>query len=632
MKNLSFLFVIALLLGLTSCQEDQKNIAISPNSILSFELIPGEHAIQYLLKKNDQILIDTSNLGIVANENYFSYLKYVSFEDHGMYADDYVLLNGKQAEINYEANQFTYTFKGDKEETLSIEVQLTDQSLAFRYKMSKQGGNELAITSELTSYNLNGEAMTWLQPMKIENANIIEDQHLIGELKNVGNEEGVAFEYPVLLQVDTNYILLAETNVHSQYCGSRLAKNLSGALEVMYPTVNERKPGEDLFPRINDELTSPWRILTIGKLEDVFTSTLATDLAEAIKAEMTEFIQPGFAVSYVPASEKEVNKVNAIKKYIDYASDMSFPYVSIDYYSIQIEELTQLIEYSTSKEVGLILDFSPDEEVEEKTSSVYDQLSTSESRDSILKSLHDLGIAGITLGYVGGDGQSIVAHYHDVFQDALKHQLLVNLNGQNIPAGWQRTYPNLMSLKSYSSSAFFAKNQISANQKANYCTLIPYTKNIYSPIDFSPLMLNSFPEDLERKTKDVFELALPIIFQSGIQTISEKPEGMENQIDDVKDFLENLPTSWDETKLIKGVPGQYIVLARRKGKNWYIAGINSTNYPMEAVLNLIEYGSGNRHIFVDLNGRIGSKMVIANLEELSVTLPSNGGFVYYSIN
>ena len=632
MKNLSFLFVIALLLGLTSCQEDQKNIAISPNSILSFELIPGEHAIQYLLKKNDQILIDTSNLGIVANENYFSYLKYVSFEDHGMYADDYVLLNGKQAEINYEANQFTYTFKGDKEETLSIEVQLTDQSLAFRYKMSKQGGNELAITSELTSYNLNGEAMTWLQPMKIENANIIEDQHLIGELKNVGNEEGVAFEYPVLLQVDTNYILLAETNVHSQYCGSRLAKNLSGALEVMYPTVNERKPGEDLFPRINDELTSPWRILTIGKLEDVFTSTLATDLAEAIKAEMTEFIQPGFAVSYVPASEKEVNKVNAIKKYIDYASDMSFPYVSIDYYSIQIEELTQLIEYSTSKEVGLILDFSPDEEVEEKTSSVYDQLSTSESRDSILKSLHDLGIAGITLGYVGGYGQSIVAHYHDVFQDALKHQLLVNLNGQNIPAGWQRTYPNLMSLKSYSSSAFFAKNQISANQKANYCTLIPYTKNIYSPIDFSPLMLNSFPEDLERKTKDVFELALPIIFQSGIQTISEKPEGMENQIDDVKDFLENLPTSWDETKLIKGVPGQYIVLARRKGKNWYIAGINSTNYPMEAVLNLIEYGSGNRHIFVDLNGRIGSKMVIANLEELSVTLPSNGGFVYYSIN
>ena len=184
-----------------------------------------------------------------------------------------------------------------------------------------------------------------------------------------------------------------------------------------------------------------------------------------------------------------------------------------------------------------------------------------------------MGIKGVKIDFFAGDGQSMMKYYNDILQDALKYKLVVNFHGTTYPRGWQRTYPNLLTMEAVKGFEFITFTQEGADQEPNHACMLPFTRNVFSPMDFTPVNFSGIP-GLQRKTTVAFELALTVIFQSAVQHWAESPEGMAKAPEYIRDYMSTVPTQWDDTYFIDGFPGKFVVMARKSGKTWYVAGIN----------------------------------------------------------
>jgi hypothetical protein len=253
---------------------------------------------------------------------------------------------------------------------------------------------------------------------------------------------------------------------------------------------------------------------------------------------------------------------------------------------------------------------------------------TPESRHAEFQKLKDIGIAGIKVDFFGGDGQSMMKYYIDILKDAAKYELAVNFHGATFPRGWSRTYPNLVSMESIRGEEYVTFGQFFADNQPVHCTIIPFTRNLFDPMDFTPVNFSGIP-NIIRRTTGGFEIALSVLFTSGIQHIAETPAGMGSQKDFVKDYMSALPGSWDDVKFIDGYPGKYVVMARRKGESWYIAGINAENTERTITLNVPFISNKSKGIIITDSD--DKKELVKNDFDLSkpvkVTMYSNGGFV-----
>jgi len=217
-----------------------------------------------------------------------------------------------------------------------------------------------------------------------------------------------------------------------------------------------------------------------------------------------------------------------------------------------------------------------------------EQIAYKELRETEFKKLKQLGVSGIKVDFFGGDGQSVMTYYQDIIEDAARYGLMVNCHGSTIPRGWQRTYPNLVSMEAIKGFEFITFEQTNADKEAAHCAVIPFTRNLFDPMDFTPVCLVKYLIFVENNNS--FELALSVLFWSGIQHFAEVPEGMAKVPAEVKKIMKDVPVAWDETKFIDGYPGKYIVIARRKDKVWYVAGINgeSIEKTLEVNMSFIE--------------------------------------------
>ena len=241
-----------------------------------------------------------------------------------------------------------------------------------------------------------------------------------------------------------------------------------------------------------------------------------------------------------------------------------------------------------------------------------------------------MGIKGIKVDFFGGDGQSMMSYYQDILEDAAQFELMVNCHGSTFPRGWHRTYPNLISMEGVRGFEYLTFDQYNADREANHCCVLPFTRNLFDPMDFTPMAFSEIP-NIKRKTTNGFELALSVLFWSGIQHFAEIPEGMAKVPAEVKDFLRALPSAWEETRFVDGFPGKFVVLARRSRNCWYIAGINGEQNEKKLQLALpflqqattaiqISDGESNRSFATQL-------LTVAPDKLFPITVQGNGGFV-----
>ncbi|MDW7693158.1 glycoside hydrolase family 97 catalytic domain-containing protein [Flammeovirgaceae bacterium SG7u.111] len=550
--------------------------------------------------------------------------------------DFYELVHGKAASSNYEANQRKFEFKDDKQQVLTIIFQLSNDGVAFRYEGVTP--TPLTISNELTEFNFPDDTKAWIQPMSKaktgwESSNpSYEEAYFQGVSLTTPSPTKSGWVFPALFELKNCNVLISETNLGDEYCASRL-DNSNGIFTIDFPQKEEvMASGAALNPEIEGTWESPWRFMVIGSLKTVVGSNLGTDLAAPQMEMTTDWIAPGISAWSWVLYKDDSTVYPVQKRFVDYAKSMNWNYCLVDAdwdRKIGYEKAEELVKYADSQNIGIILWYNSAGDWNTTPYTPRDKMMDGETRREEFAKLHKMGVKGLKIDFFGGDGQSMINYYHDILRDAAEYKLMINFHGATLPRGWHRTYPHLMTMESIKGQEFITFDQNVADLQPEHCATIPFTRNVFDPMDFTPMCFGEIP-NIQRRTRNGFELALPTLFYSGIQHMAENPEGMATVPDYVKSYLQEFPRKWDETVLLDGYPGKYVVMARRSGHIWYIGGINGENTDKSIELDLTQLTLSSGKFIGDGDGsRDFSIRNLAQdeLSKLKVELKPYGGFV-----
>ncbi|MGS2739158.1 glycoside hydrolase family 97 catalytic domain-containing protein [Sinomicrobium sp. M5D2P17] len=644
-------FALLMLALIPACSGEKETSAFftAPSEHIRVEFGLSENrAPFYLVTYRDSVVLDTSRLGVVREDgDFYSGLSLLSVTDEGQVEDHYQLLYGKEKDISYKAHRYVAHLENKDGKPMDIEFQLSDDGVAFRYyfphastPLDNQGEDSttVIIREEMTSYNFPADTRAWLQPMARaktgwERSNPSYEENYLAEVSpDTPSPIGEGWVYPALFRNGDTWALVSETAPERNFCATRLRYHEEEkAYQVTFPQEEEVFPGGGLLPESRLPWYSPWRIIAIGDLKTIAESTLGTDLAKPAPEDMDiSFIKPGAASWSWALLKDESITYDIQKEFIDYASEMQWPYCLVDVNwdtTIGYDKIAELAGYAQQKNVKLILWYNSAGSWNTTPYHPRNQLLTAESRQEEFRKLRDMGIAGIKVDFFGGDGQSMIAYYHDIFKDAAEYRLMVNCHGTTLPRGWQRTYPHLVTMESVKGFEFITFDQANADQAPEHCAILPFTRNVFDPMDFTPMSLTEIP-NIDRKTTKGFELALPVLFLSGVQHIAETAEGMSQVPDYVKEYLKALPTDWETSRFIDGYPGKYAVFARKKGKHWYVCGINGEDSEKELDLDLSFINADVGYMITDdKEAQSFTKSDLFPDEKISVIMQPYGGFV-----
>jgi hypothetical protein len=320
------------------------------------------------------------------------------------------------------------------------------------------------------------------------------------------------------------------------------------------------------------------------------------------------------------------------KRYIDFAHRMHWQYCLIDANwdtKIGYDKVKELATYAAAQNVGILVWYNSAGDWNTVKMTPKNKMVTQQVREEEFKRLKEMGVKGIKIDFFGGDGQSMIKYYIDILKSAAKYKLLVNFHGATLPRGWARTYPNLMSTEAVKGFEMITFSQGAANDEANHGTMLPYTRNAFDPMDFTPMNLYEIQARVKRKTTSGFELGTSVIYLSGIQHYAESPSGMSHMPDFVIKFLQQLPDHWDDVRFIDGFPGKLAVIARKGNGSWYIAGMNGENKDKEITIDLSQFKASKAELINDGNdGKLENAVTSLTADKtMKIKIKPNGGFV-----
>lgn len=634
MKKIIFISNL-MLMTIFGCQHflAQTVISLDKSIKVTFGVNAKKHPY-YFITKDNKLVIDSSEIGIMREDadffNNMILLKSTSktVEDH------YQMLHGKKRNIHYKANQRIFSLKNKDGLLLDVVFNVSNDGVAFRYQFPEISKEKKIIKEEISTFKFNQSSKAWLQPMSKAKTGwsdtnpSYEEYYLSNISLDTKSPIGEGWVFPALIKTNDYWVSLSETDLGKNYCASHLNFDEKfDALRLVFPQKEEIFTNGALLPEAITPWETPWRIIAIGNLKQIYASTLGTDLAKPQVSNQTEFVKPGISSwSWGLLKDDSVNYETS-KEFIEYASKMHWPYCLIDAdwdRRIGWDKIKELIIYAKQRNVKLILWYNSAGDWNKTPYTPKNKFLTKESREEEFKKLHEEGIAGVKVDFFGGDGQSMISYYQDILETALKYKILVNFHGATIPRGWQRTYPNLLTVEAIKGLEFITFEQINANEEPHHATIIPFTRNLYDPMDFTPMVLDSIP-NINRVTSKSFELALPTIFNSGIQHLVETPQGMAKMPEYVINYLKDIPVSWDESKLLMGFPGKEVIVAKRRGKNWFISGINGENIAKQFEIDLSFINKKGYIIEDDGNKSFKTKSI--DSRKIKVKIEPYGGFV-----
>ncbi len=608
----------------------------SPDGQLQVDVtVNAEKHLVYAVKRAGQPVLLPSRLGLVLEQGDFANgLKLASTSPVKVHRERYNLATGKRSQIDYGAHEQRFTVANEGGQRLLLTVRASNDGVALRY--SVPGTGRKTFRDELTSFAFPAEARAWLQPMSVaktgwKRTNPSYEEHYQVDIP-VGTKapSHAGWVFPALFRAGTHWVALTEAGMDGHFHASRLASDSTGGVyRIGMPEVSEVNTGGHLLASVDGPLTTPWRVLAIGPLKTVMESTLGTDLAAPAVAFDKQKVQPGHA-SWSWALLKDDGTVYDVqKRFIDYAADMGWNYTLVDAdwdRKIGDAKMKELADHARSKRVGLLAWYNSSGAWNDTEYSPKSALLTQADRAREFARVKAIGIQGLKVDFFGGDGASVQAYYVDLLREAAAAGLLLNFHGATLPRGWSRTYPNLMTVEAVKGFEFATFEQKDQDLVPGHAVMLPFTRNLFDPMDFTPMVFADIPK-IKRATRNGFELAQSVVFLSGIQHYAETPEGMATVPAAVKGLLRELPRQWDEVRFLGGEPGKWVVLARRAGTQWFIAGMNAETQPREVALDLAWLGQRGGQLITDGDGEreFAERSIAAPAATL--TLAPRGGFV-----
>ena len=594
----------------------------------------------YSVLLNDQVVLQPSSLGIVTvQQNFTEQLKVKSVSAIIPIVDNYKLYTGKKTQVQYKANRQTFKFVNKNGKELNLIFQVSNDGVVFRYFLPEINTN-VTITNETTSFKFDTSTIAFLQPIAVaktgyEGTNPSYEENYQQAIKvGTPSTNGAGWVYPALFNFKNTWVLITEAALDSNYCATRLQHaSPNGDYSIGFADPREVITGKGYLPHASVPFYSPWRVITVGSLKTIMESTLGTDVASPAKKFDQSFIHPGKSSwSWIMSKDDHITYDEQIR-YIDFAADMHWQYCLIDAgwdKKIGYEKVKALAVYAAAKKVNMLMWYNSAGDWNTVPLTPKNKLLTHEARIKEFSLLKEMGVKGFKMDFFGGDGQSMIQYYIDILNDAAAFGLLANFHGATLPRGWQRTYPHLLTteaVKGFEMVTFF---QHDADVQANHCAMLPFARNVFDPMDFTPMNLSGIYGNVKRKTNPGFELALSVIFTSGIQHFAESPEGMSKVPDYVKDAIKQLPDQWDEVKYLEGYPGKYVVLARRAGNKWWIAGINGENIPRTIKIELSQFNKNKASFITDglTKGSFLNEQLLGDAAKIKqIELKPSGGFI-----
>jgi hypothetical protein len=254
------------------------------------------------------------------------------------------------------------------------------------------------------------------------------------------------------------------------------------------------------------------------------------------------------------------------------------------------------------------------------------------TRKAEFQRIRKLGVKGVKIDFFLSDKQHIIKQYVDILEDAAINKLMVNFHGCTLPRGWNRTYPHLMAMEAVRGGEYYIYDSIFPQATVWHNTVLPFTRNLTGPMDYTSMGLTN--NTYKHVTSFANELAQLIVFGAGVNHLMDLPQTYLKQPDFIQSFISNYPkVPWDDFKYISGYPGKDIVLARKFGSKWYLAGINGENKmkQMKVSLQFLDNGKNYKSKLIT-DGKndkeFGYKETILMFgDEIKVDVLANGGFV-----
>ena len=605
MKRLLFLAFSCCLL-LTAMAQQSPNGKISVN--------PSDKGIS--VNYGSQKVLQIPTLG------YEGYSSKVELSFKGDVTDDYRMLSGKRLHCTNQAREY----EAKLGENLRLVLRLYNDGVAFRYVFS--GLRNQVLPKEQTTYLIPEGTKRWMQqwteayesffPLtttyKVEP--IPSFSGIFKSAEGYNNRWG----YPALLSpADNVFVLLSEANIERRQSASCLYNE--GENFRVVPDKND--------VRVSGIWRSPWRVAIIGSLGDVVESTLITDVSSPNKLLDTSWIHPGVVSWIYWAYNHGSNDYQIIKKYVDMAVTLKLPYVLIDAEWDEMKDgktIEEAVAYATTQGVKPLIWYNSSVGWIDGAPGPKFRLNKPEDREREFAWCEKIGVASVKIDFFSGDNQMNMDYCIDLLECAARHHLLVNFHGATIPRGWQRTYPNLLSTEGVYGAEWYNNVPTFTAQAARHNATLPFTRNVIGPMDYTPCAFSDSQHP--HITSKAHELALTVLFESGLQHLADKPESYLAQPQAVQDFFTELPTVWDETRFVSGCPGKSAVLARRFGHSWYVAGINGLDEAQTFSLDLSFIKSSDKiQYFADAPD---GSWAITNIDSFptQLTCQPRGGFVF----
>lgn len=639
-----FFIVMAMLLGSSVASAENKQIT-SPDGKLVVTVADMDGRPSYSVSYDNVLFLKPSPLGMIANIGDFS--SGMSLEKNvstNKIDETYELASIKQSKVRYVANEAVFSFTQQGKTIYDVIFRISNNDVAFKYKMYPQGETlSCVVKQEVTGFVFPDGTTTFLCPQSkpmggfARTSPSYETSYTADDVAGK-NGWGEGYTFPCLFRNgDNGWVLVSETGVNGGYCASRLLGHKGGVYTIGFPQEGEANGNGTVSPGIALPGETPWRTITVGKtLAPIVETTVPFDVVKPLYQAKGEYTYGRGSWSWIIGMDGSTNYKEQLR-YIDFSAAMGYQSVLVDaLWDKQIgrDKIEELAKYGKDKGVALYLWYNSNGYWNDAPQTPRGIMDNAIARRKEMKWMQSIGIRGIKVDFFGGDKQMTMQLYEDILSDANEYGLLVIFHGCTLPRGWERMYPNFASSEAVLASENLHFSQGSCDNEAFNATLHPFIRNTVGSMDFGGSALNKYynadnaPRGSRRVTSDVYALATAVLFQSPVQHFALAPNNLTDAPSWAIDFMKEVPTTWDEVRFIDGYPGKYVILARRHGDKWYIAGVNAQKETLKLKVNLPMFSNGEKvRLFSDdkvLQGGV-IQIGIGKKQELQLTIPCNGG-------
>lgn len=484
---------------------------------------------------------------------------------------------------------------------IDVEFRVFNDGVAFRTEFPKQfGDRDNVMTDELSQFNFSENHTCWAVNYGSYTTSQ-EVEFFERKIKEISSEMVIGL--PMTVKINEKcYVAITEADL-DDYAGMYVKSNGDGGVcSALSPRKGQPENGEKV--KFKTPHKTPWRVIIIGETPGkLVESEIIQNLNDPCEIEDPSWIKPGISAWDHWWSGEVKMEQPVILEYIDLASSMGWPYMLIDWQwygpfnrpDADIRKpapqlnMPEILRYAKSKNVKCWL-------------WMYNTDVFRFNFEEACALFESWGIAGIKIDFMDSDDQEMVNWYHQVVTTAAKYHLMVDFHGAYKPTGWRRTYPNLVTREGVLGNEY---NKWSLRVTPEYMCTLPFTRMLAGPMDFTPGgFLNRNPDKFMNGTPAnvlgtrANTLSQFVIFDSPYMVACDHPKNYYGQVGE--DFLKQVQSMWDDTKVLNGEIAQYITMARRSGDKWFIGSMtNSDARELDINLDFLQEGKYKMVSFAD---------------------------------